>query len=391
VGSLIPGGKDHPAGGVILGLLMASFSAMQFVFAPLWGRTSDRVGRRPVLLLGLASSVVFYALFGVAAAWVQPAGLVLALLFVSRLGAGVAGATIAAAQAVIADCTPPEKRKHGMALIGVAYGIGFTFGPPVGFLSCKLFPHHLGGLGFVAAGLSLAALLLCYRLFPETRRSGGPSATRRLFDWRGFRNVLAMPTVAVLVLTFFLATFGFGQFEATLALFNRDTLHLAEDDSFWVFAYVGAVLMVVQAFLYRRLARRLSEETFMSAGIVLMGLGLVGLGGGTWLAEREGVARFGVLLAVTAVSLTVAVTGFGFVTPSVQALISRRSDPARQGEVLGVNQSAASLARIFGPFIGLTLYKLDASHLLPYGFGAILLLFMLPLIPRIRRGPAPLT
>ena len=385
---LVPGGKDAPAGGAVLGLLMSSFSAMQFVFSPVWGRTSDRVGRRPILLLGLASSVVFYTLFGVAAAWVRPAGLALALLFVSRLGAGIAGATIATAQAVIADSTPPEKRKHGMALIGAAFGIGFTFGPLIGYLSCKLFPHHLGGLGFVAAGLSLVALLLGLKLLPETRRTQGESAARRLFDWGGFRNVLATPTVGLLVLTFFLATFGFGQFEATLALFNRDSLGLGEDDSFLVFAYVGLVLMLVQGFLYRRLARRLREETFMSAGVALMGLGLVGLGASAWLAGRGAAPGFGALLAVTLVSLAVAVTGFAFLTPSVQALISRRSDPARQGEVLGVNQSAASLARILGPFVGLTLYKLDASHLLPYGFGACLLLILLPLIPRIRRGPA---
>ena len=125
--------------GVIIGLLMASFSAMQFLFAPIWGRVSDRVGRRPILLVGLAGSVVFYALFGYASdlphETSRPARLALILLFVARIGAGIAGATISTAQAVIADCTTPEKRKHGMALIGAAFGIGFTLGPLVGFAS----------------------------------------------------------------------------------------------------------------------------------------------------------------------------------------------------------------------------------------------------------------
>jgi DHA1 family tetracycline resistance protein-like MFS transporter len=122
VGVAIPGSRNSPLGGMVDGLLMASFSAMQFFCAPAWGRLSDRIGRRPVLLVGLGGSVVFYALFGVAL-WLPRetmAGLALVLLFVSRIGAGVAGATISTAQAVIADCTPPEQRKHGMALIGAA-------------------------------------------------------------------------------------------------------------------------------------------------------------------------------------------------------------------------------------------------------------------------------
>src|SRR5581483_10134190 len=151
------GGHERGAGGAVLGLLMASFSAMQFVFAPVWGRVSDRVGRRPILLVGLAGSVVFYTLFGYASDLpLAQAALALALLFVARLGAGVAGATIATAQAVIADCTPPERRKHGMALIGAAFGIGFTFGPLLGFAS-KFVPTK-GAPGYAAALFSLIAL-----------------------------------------------------------------------------------------------------------------------------------------------------------------------------------------------------------------------------------------
>src|SRR6185369_3970906 len=136
---------------------MSSFSLMQFIFAPVWGRVSDRVGRRPILLLGLGGSVVFYALFGFASDLPrEQAALALALLFAARLGAGVAGATIATAQAVIADSTPPDKRKHGMALIGAAFGIGFTFGPLLGYAS--LFVDVPAAPGAAAALLSLAAL-----------------------------------------------------------------------------------------------------------------------------------------------------------------------------------------------------------------------------------------
>ncbi len=120
-------GKQFDASFTTLGLLMASFSAMQFLFAPLWGRLSDRVGRRPVLLLGLAGSVVFYTLFGVATVYESLAG-----LFIARIGAGIAGATISTAQAYIADSTSLENRAKGMALIEAAFGLGFTFGPLLG-------------------------------------------------------------------------------------------------------------------------------------------------------------------------------------------------------------------------------------------------------------------
>jgi MFS family permease len=380
---------------------MASFSAMQFLFSPIWGRVSDRVGRRPILLVGLASSVVFYALFGYASDLpaASAAALAMTLLFVARLGQGMAGATIATAQAVIADCTPPEKRKHGMALIGAAFGIGFTFGPIIGATSLSLLPGFPGAIGYVAAGLSLLAFLLGIVLLPETRRPGAAPVDRKWFNWQGVRMALSTPALAPVVLTFFLATLGFASFEVTLSLLNKDALGLPDQHNFLVFAYVGFVLMLTQGFLYRRLAKRVSEATFMALGMVFMAAGVASLGGVSWMASEhlgnsplftvvlaETALDFTVRLACVLVSLTVAVVGFAFLTPSAQALISRRTDPGRQGEILGVNQSAAALARILGPIFGLTLYQLTPSHMLPYAFGALLLALMLPMIPRIRRG-----
>jgi DHA1 family tetracycline resistance protein-like MFS transporter len=383
-------GGESRAAGAVLGLLMASFSAMQFVFAPIWGRISDRIGRRPILLVGLIGSVMFYLLFGYASDLPEEwAALALTLLFVSRIGAGVAGATIATAQAVIADCTTPERRKHGMALIGAAFGIGFTFGPLVGFASLLWFPNHHGAIGYSAAALSLLALLLGFFLMPETRHfKEAPPLRRRWLDWQATRDVMRQPALAPIILIFFLATLGFGGFEPTLALLIKDALRFEDEaglrNSFLIFAYVGLVLVLTQGFLYRRLANRLSEVTFMALGISLMALGLLLLGGVTWLRDT---IDWGALLALMLLSMTLAVIGFAFLTPSAQALVSRRSDPGKQGEILGVNQSAASLARILGPILGLSLYKLTPSHLLPYLFGSALLLVMLPLLPRIRHGP----
>jgi MFS family permease len=380
---IVPSGAGQRSlAGLIIGLLMSSFSLMQFIFAPIWGGLSDRVGRRPILLLGLAGSVVFYFLFGWAAS--LPAELAvtaLALFFVARIGAGVAGATIATAQAVIADSTPPEKRKHGMALIGAAFGIGFTFGPLLGFGAMHFFPGHHEAIGYTAAGLSLIALILGYRLLPETRRcEAEPPLARGWLRFGAIRKALGSSAIGPVILTFFLATLGFGAFEVTLALLLKDSFGFGEDYSFLIFAYVGFVLMLTQGFLYRKLAKRLSEVTFMGMGLVFMAAGVGALGAVTYLASQNTP-----LLWLLFVALTFAVVGFAFLTPSAQALISRRTDPNQQGEILGVNQSASALARILGPTLGVTLYKSTESHLLPYAFAAALLLVMMPTIPRLRR------
>src|SRR5262245_1361297 len=193
---------------------MSSFSAMQFLFSPLWGRLSDRVGRRPVLLIGLFSSSVFYALFGIAT--MQGS---LPLLFVSRIGAGIAGATIATAQAFIADSTSDKERGKGMALVGAAFGAGFTFGPLFGsiWVSSEPGAGPSPAPGFVASALSFAAFLFALLVLPESRRAGGPRTDTGWLNWSHWKS-LHMPSVGTLILTFFVATFAFANFEATLAL-----------------------------------------------------------------------------------------------------------------------------------------------------------------------------
>jgi MFS family permease len=306
------------------------------------------------------------------------------LFVVARIGAGVAGATIATAQAVIADSTPPEKRKHGMALIGAAFGIGFTFGPLIGYGGLWLTDNYLPAIGYTAAGLSAIAWILGLALLPETRVfSAEATGRRRLFDSSAIGHALADPAIGPVILVFFATSLGFGAFEVTLALFLKDTFGYGENDSFLVFAFIGFVLMLTQGVLYRRLASRLSELTFMTLGILFMSAGVT-MQGAINYAKFQGYDD-AVRLDFLFLALTAAVIGFAFLTPSAQALVSRRTSADRQGEILGVNQSASALARILGPVIGITLYKVEESHLLPYIVGAVLLVLMLPMLPRIRR------
>jgi MFS family permease len=372
--------------GLVIGVLMSSFSAMQFIFAPIWGRISDRVGRRPILLIGLGGSVIFYGLFGLVSEMPTSDGwLPILLLLATRIGAGICGATISTAAAVIADSTPKEHRSHGMAIIGAAFGIGFTFGPLIAFAGVKLFPDQHGGPGYLAAALSLIALLICIRKMPETLPPGAPLSKRGWLDVRGLFDTLKTPTVGMLVFAFFLTTFGFANFEGTLSMLNKEAFKYSDDTNYLVFAYVGFMLMFTQGFIYRKLVKKYDEMYLMRMGILAMFIGLANIAILSALADNEAVANFRLFWFLLALGMCV--FGFAFLNPSLNGLISKRSDPHRQGEVLGINQSFSALARILGPTAGMLLFTLGVSHVLPYAVAAAMMLLVMLLLSRIERKP----
>jgi len=345
------GVREH---GWEIGLLMSSFSAMTFIFAPLWGRVSDRFGRRPVLIVGLIGSVGFYVLFGVATVLRS-----MALLFVARIGAGIAGATIPAAQAYIADVTTLHSRAKGMALIGAAFGLGFTFGPLLG-AAALAFSHDVGTSpwpGYAAAVLSAIALLLAIFLLPESLRPGSAPAGHRIVDWRAWRDALDTPSVPALLATAFASVVSFGAFETTISLLLNDE-NLAFRFSFkevlLFYAFIGLTLSMAQGFLVRRLAPKVGEVALILAGGATTMLGFALL---VWASQA---GRLGNLMVASAVE----VTGFALMTPSLQSLVSRRSHPGKQGGILGVSQSTSSLARVVGPLIAIPLFFRSAP--LPY-------------------------
>ena len=353
------------AGGWVIGALMASFSLMQFIVAPLWGMLSDRIGRRPVLMMGLAGSVVFYSVF----AWASAINS-LTLLFVSRIGAGIAGATIPTTQAYIADTTTSDRRSHGMALIGIAMGFGFTFGPLLGYLALPEGKGNPGPWpGVAAAALSLVALGLAWFLLPESRRPGGQSTARKWLDVRGFRHALMRRSLLLLLFGYTVCVFAFVQFETTLSLLLYNGERGATNTPFdfsWrelmlTFAFIGIVLAVVQGAIIRPLTKRLDDLILLMLGIVIEVVGFVIL-----------------VFAIRSVSypqlytgLFVITSGFGFIQPPIHALISRWTGDRYQGSVMGVAQSFNALARIGGSALGIPLLKRSTS--LPFSSAVVML------------------
>jgi multidrug resistance protein len=315
----------HPAPWVF-GLLMAAYSAMQFFSSPILGRLSDRVGRRPVLLVSLTGSVVGFVMFALADS--------LFWLFASRLLAGIAGGNIATAQAVIADTTKPEDRARGMGLIGAAFGLGFIAGPA---LAGVLAPISPAAPGWGAATCSAVAFAMTLLYLPETRPVGPPArmtpasgVARIAFAWRH-------PELAPLMLIGFAVVTGFAAFEVTFAQYLHERLALPHSGVSFLFVYIGVLAAIVQGVLVGRATRWLGERRLVIGGLALGAVGLL------LLASAH---RLGVVLAVLpALSL-----GIGMVMPSLSALVSRGVSADQQGLALGAFQGIASLARVAGPF-----------------------------------------
>jgi MFS transporter, DHA1 family, tetracycline resistance protein len=375
----IPSYGEHlGARDIVIGVIFASFSAMQFVFAPIWGRWSDRYGRRPILLISTAGAAVSYVLFA-RGTGLQNHTAALWLILVSRLFAGMCGGNITVAQAYIADITPPADRSKRMGLIGMAFGLGFILGPFVGAESLR----HFGdtGPGWVAAGLCAANFVLAYFILTESHRPDSAQAAPRphLDQWI---HTLRQPKVGFLVIAFFLATFCFSCFESTLPKlvgtnFNLDFKRDATSASTigYLFVYCGLVGALIQGGAIGRLVKRMGEPKLIALSLVLTAASfawlpfLKGNTGLSWttLFQTKGLPWLWLLAALALLSV-----GTSLTRPPLFGLLSNLTAAHEQGATIGVAQGAGSLARIFGPLFAYAL--LPHWPPLPYLICAVVLL-----------------
>ncbi len=329
---IIPSYAEHGFGAsdFTIGLLVASFSFAQLVFTPVWGRLSDRYGRRPILLTGLLLTVVSYLLFGLAHS--------LPLLFISRLLGGIGGGNISAAQAYIADVTRPEERAKGMGLIGAAFGLGFVFGP---FMGGVLVEYGYEIPGFAAAALSTIAFVVAIFALPESmkKESARPASTAVSFSMATLLDALKRPYVGMLLLMFFLMTFGYANIYATFPMISTRKFGFTDREVGYLFGFMGIFGALTQGWLIRVLAGKIQERRLFLWGAALTSIGLA-------------LIPWSVSTAMLLLVLAVLSLGTGIMTPSCLGLISKFSDPSQQGAVLGINQALGAMGRALGPVWG---------------------------------------
>ena len=377
----LAGDDEHAVVTFFGGILGALYSLLQFLFAPFWGGLSDRIGRRPTLLVTLVGTVLAYALWMFAGSF--------ALLSLSRLLGGIMAGNISPATAVAADTTTSEKRASGMAIVGMAIGLGFILGPAIGGLTVSWQPgapadgawssgfawNPFSGPAVIATALGLLNLVLVVTRLPESLPAEKRGARKSERGWNpiGAARRLGIEGVARTTLVSFLYTIAFSAMEFTLTFLAVERLAFEPRDNAWMFVFIGFVIAFVQGGIVRRMAPRVGEQRMLVAGLALIlpGLGLIAVTSGVPLLYA---------------GLFFLATGSALAMPCMSALVSRYTPDDRQGAALGAFRSAGSLARAIGPFLGGVLYwRLGSAA--PYLVGAVLLLA--PLFLALRLPPTP--
>jgi multidrug resistance protein len=338
--------ESFGATALTIGLLGTSFSLMQFLFSPIWGRWSDRIGRKPIILVGLMGSCLSYLALALAGS--------LTTLFIARIIGGIAGANIPTAQAYIADVTTAENRAKGMGMVGAAFGLGFIFGPAIGGL---LSHFSTQTPMWFASALCLANFIAAWLLLPESRVVS--ASTKALGRMEAFRHAMTKPTLVLILALYFMVTLAFSWFEATFALFSEATFGYTASTIGFVFTFIGVVLAVVQGVLVGKVVKRIGERRLIPLAILAIAIGI-------------GLLPFVWNVATLLGALGMLAMGMGFNSPACSSMISRLTDANDQGGILGLASSMASLGRVVGPAFGGFLYDAYGPRT-PYVSAAVLM------------------
>lgn len=332
----------------MVGCVIATYSVLQFFFTPIWGRMSDKVGRRPILLFSLAASALGYLLWGFSNS--------LIMLFISRAVAGAGNANIAVAQAYVSDVTTLENRAKGMGLVGAAFGLGFVLGPAIG-AGCVGLGLGLQAIGFVAAAMSILDLILTFFLLPEPPERSNAATERFSTDKNFYFNTINDPKLRTSLLIFFISTFAFANMEATIVMLTNIQFHFTPKENTLMFLYIGLLIVFVQGGMIHRLSKKYGEKKLIGVGSIMVAIGLIltPVTNNLWVL---GTALF--FLAI----------GSGLNNPANQSILSKLAPADRTGGVLGVGQSLSTLGRIAGPVVGACAFQyLGMSS--PYFIGAV--------------------
>ena len=340
--------EDLGATALVIGLIEASFSAAQFYFAPFWGALSDRLGRRPVLIISIGVMAISYLILANASA--------LWLLFLARAIAGIGAANVSIANAYVSDISPVDKRARNFGIIGAAMGLGFIFGPPLGgFL--KDF-YGMDGVGYAAAAFTGLNLILAWTLLPESISE--KNADRPLFTTplREFKSIFPRKALRSLLITHLIFMGAFSMLQMTASLLWNNRYMLREVEIGYTFGYIGLCIVIIQGLLLGKLTLRFGEKRLFVAGNFLMAIGLISM-------PYVPVALF---VPVGLIGLIFIAFGSAFFTPTLSSLLTQNAEDDEQGKVLGLMQSMGSLGRIIGPITGGFFYGL--VYYLPFTVAA---------------------
>jgi len=314
-----------------VGLLMAVYSLMQFVFAPIWGNLSDRIGRRPVLFWTILGSTVGYLMLGFAGS--------LAMVYAGRIVAGITGGNLATAQAYIADVTTRENRARGMGLFGMAFGLGFIFGPAIGGVLSQ-FGTHVPFL--FAAVLSFVNAVLLYFILPESRHKTTDAAVPKVGRLTALMTSMRERRFATLVIDYFLLVMSFSMMTTSFAYLTLVKFGYGAAETGYLLAFVGLLAAVIQGVVFGGLARRFGEVRLVVAGSFVLALTMFAV---PYVGQNSG-GLIALLIVVAAFAI-----GNSIASPALTSLASKTAADNEQGQALGILQSSASLARAIGPLI----------------------------------------
>ncbi|MCH7827992.1 MAG: MFS transporter, partial [Bacteroidetes bacterium] len=314
-----------------IGLVLAIYSLTQFIFGPILGNLSDRVGRRPLIMGCLFLNAIGYIIFAFTNSFM--------LLLISRIVAGIGGSSISVAQAYIADVTSKKDRSKGMGMIGVAFGLGFVFGPIIGGFLSK---YGYEVTGFASAAFSFIAFLFTIFFLPESLKKIKDKVgikTRKLFDIKAIKLLFQNHKIATLIIMFFILIFSIANIYGTFALIGYKKYHFTDMQNGIMYGIIGIVSAIVQGGLLRVLTKYIDDKTIVIAGSFLM---MIGLAMVPYAGNMTGLIVVTVILAL----------GIGSLQPTMLSLISKNTSESEQGFTLGVNQSFSAFARVLGPLWG---------------------------------------
>ncbi len=351
-------------------LMFSAYSLGQFFAEPFWGRLSDRIGRKPVLLMTLIANALGYLML----AFVPNIWLAIAVRLFTGLGAG----NISTVQGYVADVTPPEQRAGRMGLIGAAFGLGFIVGPGLGGL---LTQPQLGRLGyqlpiFLAAALAAVAAVGVVVFLRESRAKADPAAPRPAF-LAGLKDARDNAVVSRVLVVTLIYMAGFSAMESVFGLWSESRYQWGAREVGLSFMIVGIVSTLNQGFFAGRLARRFGESRVLATGMLLFGTSLVlqVLAPVAWFPATRlelGALTIPVVQGwIIPIVMAIGACGMSLAMPNISAMISRASPPDRQGAMLGLNMASSSVARIFGPIIAGALFS-GLGHDWPFVIGALL-------------------